>query len=121
MILTVMVSFSPIIICDSKEHEENTVTDVAYGHAIVNAFISDPTIGERIKEDGLTAGRITRMVIQPGVTEYVLYVNTCAMCNPGKAKTGFVTITEDIRMTYMDGPIEYSTTFSIESLASKEP
>lgn len=96
------------------------MTDIANAHAVANAFISDPTIGERLREDGLAANGVTRKVIQPGVTEYVLHVNTCAMCDPSKAKTGFVTITEDIRPTYMDGPIEYSITFSIESLATKE-
>lgn len=95
------------------------MTEVPDGHAIVNAFISDPAIGERLKADGLSVGRMTRQAIQPGVTEYVLYVRTCAMCDPGRAKSGYVTITEDERPTYMDGAIEYAVSFSIESAERK--
>ena len=116
VILSVLVSFSPVTVCDSKDHEENAVTDIAYGQAVANALISDPTIGERLRADKLTAGRITRQVIQSGVTEYVLHVHTCAMCDPGEAKRGSVSITEDARPTYMDGPIEYSVLFNIESV-----
>jgi len=114
VILTVLVSFSPITICGPKDHEENAVMDIAHGQAVANAFISDPSIGERLREDRLTAGRVTWQVIQPGVTEYVLHVHTCAMCDPGKAKSGSVSITEDVRPTYMDGPIEYAVSFNIE-------
>lgn len=114
VILAVLVSFSPVTVCDSKDHEENAVTEIASGHEIVNAFISDPTIGKRLREDRLSVGRMTRQVLQPGVTEYVLYVHTCGMCDPGKAKTGFVTITEDVRPTYMDAAVDYSVSFSIE-------
>lgn len=120
-ILMVLVSFSPFTFCDSKEHEDNSVTDIAYGQAVANALISDPTIGERLRADGLSVDRMTRQVIEPGVTEYVLYVRTCAMCDPGRAKRGFVTITENVRPTYADGPIEYSVIFSIESVAAKIP
>lgn len=36
------------------------------------------------------------------------------VCNPGVAKSGFVTITEDVRPTYRDAPVKYSVSFSIE-------
>jgi len=116
VILLMLVSFAPISVCDSKGQEENAVTEISAGHAIVNAFISDSTIGERLREGRLSVGRMTRQVLQPGVTEYVLYVHTCGMCDPGRAKTGFVTIIEDVRPTYMDAPIDYSVSFSIEEL-----
>jgi len=114
VILSVLVAFSPITICDSIDHEESAVTEMPTGHAIVNALIADPTIGERLRKDNLSVGRMTRQVLEPGVTEYVLYVHTCAMCDPGRAKTGFVTITEDVRPTYMDASIDYAVSFSIE-------
>lgn len=117
VMLAVLVSLSPVTPCDSKDHEGGAVTEVSAGHAVVNALIADPGIGERLRADRLSVGRITRQVLQPGVTEYVLYVHTCAMCDPGRAKTGFVTITEDVRPTYMDGPIDYAVSFSIEAMS----
>jgi len=120
VVVPVLLAISPGAFCDAKDAETGAVSEVTDGHAIVNALISDPTISERLKADGLSVGRMTRQVLQPGITEYVLYVHTCGMCNPGKAKTGFVTITENMRPTYMDGPIEYSVSFSIEPLVRKK-
>ena len=114
VILSVLVSCSPVSHCDTNDQEQNAVTEISAGHAIVNAFISNPAIGERLREDRLFVGRMTRQLIEPGVTEFVLYVHTCPMCNPVEAKSGFVTITEDVRPTYMDAPIKYSVSFSIE-------
>jgi len=116
VMLSVLVLFSPVALCDANDHEGSGVMDVSVGQAVVNALISDPTIGQRLREDRLSVGRITRQIVQPGVTEYVLYVHTCAMCDPGRAKTGFVSITEDVRPTYMDGAIDYNVSFSIEDM-----
>jgi hypothetical protein len=55
VILSVLVSCSPIAICDSKDYQQDAVTEISAGHAIVNAFISDPTIGERLREDPKTS------------------------------------------------------------------
>jgi hypothetical protein len=114
VVLSMLVSCSAIAIGDSKDSGQNAVTEISAGHAIVNAFISDPTIGERLREDGLFVSHMTRQLIQPGVTEFVLHVHTCPMCNPVEAKSGFVTIIEDVRPTYMDAPVKYSVSFSIE-------
>ena len=114
VVLLVLVTCSTIALCDLKDPEQNAVTEISAGHAIVNAFISDPAIGERLRQDRLSVGRMTRQLIEPGVTEFVLYVHTCPMCNPVEAKSGFVTITEDVRPTYMDAPVKYSVSFSIE-------
>jgi len=112
--------FSPTAVGERSAPDENAVTDVTDGHAIVNALIAIPTIGERLGADGLTVGRMTRQVVEAGVTEYVLHVRTCAMCNPGLAKSGFVTITADERPTYMDGPVEYAVSFTIENVNPDE-
>jgi len=113
-ILSLFALFSLTGVCDPRDPEENAVTEVPDGHAIVNALISEPSIAERLSADGLSVSRMTRQVLQPGVTEYVLYVHTCAMCDPGRAKSGSVSIIEDERPTYMDAPIEYAVSFSIE-------
>lgn len=113
-ILSLLILFSLAAVCDPRDTDENSATEVSDGSAIVNALISNPVIGERLRKDGLSVSRMTRQVLQPGVTEYVLYVHTCAMCDPGRAKSGFVTITEDERPTYMDAAIEYTVSFTIE-------
>lgn len=100
----------------AKVEEKGPVSDVADGRAIVNALIDNPTIGERLRNEDMSVGRMTRQTIQPGVEEYVLYVHTCGMCNPAIAKKGFVTIRADQRPTYSDGPVEYVVSFSIESV-----
>jgi|GEM_PF-3223699 len=117
--LILLGSFSADADCETKVYEKGPVTEIADGRSIINALIKNPAIGERLREDGMTVGQMTRQNIQSGVEEYVLYVHTCGMCNPVKAKKGFVTIIENERPTYADGPIEYSITFSIESLVSK--
>lgn len=121
ILVIVLTSLTFNASCESSAHEKGPVTDVTDGHAIVNAMISNPGIGETLRKDGLTVGHMTRQLIQPGLTEYKVYTYTCAMCNPGSAKKGIVTITEDERPTYRDGPVQYSVSFSIESKAGNNP
>ncbi len=106
-------------LCETGEHDKGPVTNVADGHAIANALIGNPEIIARLREDALTSHRVTKQLIQAGVTEYVIHVSTCAMCNPGKAKKGSVSIVEDVRPTYMDGPVEYTVSFNIKSMAEE--
>ena len=119
--LIMLVSFSGDADCQTRVYEKGPLTDLADVHAIVNALIKSPAIGARLREDQMTVSRMTRQNIQPGVDEFVLYVHTCAMCNPGEAKKGFISIIVDERPTYMDGAIEYTVSFSIESVVRKSP
>ena len=93
--------------------EVGPVTDVSDGQAIVMALIANSDIGERLRKEGFShVGRMTRQQVQPGITEYVIRVGTCGNCRP---ISGTVTITENMRPTYNDGPIAYSFSLQVDT------
>jgi hypothetical protein len=112
VLLAMSVAFSALADGKKAPVETGPVVDLVDGQQIVNALIANPGIVERLrKEDLIQAGRMTRQQIQPGVTEYVIRVGSCGNC---QRKSGTVTITEDMRPTYMDAAVAYKISLQID-------
>jgi len=112
-LLAMTISISAVADDVNAAPEAGPVTDVTAGQAIVMAMIANPDIGERLRKEGFShVGQMTRQQVQPGITEYVIRVGTCGNCRP---ISGTLTITEDMRSTYNDGPITYSFSLQVDA------
>jgi hypothetical protein len=111
-LLAMAVAFSALAEDNKASAETRPVVDLVDGRQIVNALIANPDIVENLRKEGLIqAGRMTRQQIQPGVTEYVIRVGACGNCLP---KSGTLTITEDMRPSYMDAAVAYDVSLQID-------
>ncbi|MGE4234181.1 MAG: hypothetical protein AB7F43_12705 [Bacteriovoracia bacterium] len=91
--------------------EPGPVEEIHEGREIVRAFINNPQISEKLREEYVEdVLRMTKQVLEPGVTKYEVYARSCPTCLPTSA---FVTILEDMRPTYADGAIEYEVSIFI--------
>ena len=112
VVLVMAVAFSAVADDNKAPAETWPVVDLVDGQQIVNALIAYPDIVETLRKEGLIqANRMTRQQIQPGVTEYLIRVGTCGNCLP---KSGTLTITEDMRPTYMDAAVAYEFSLQID-------
>ena len=96
---------------DGPNYQPGPVVEITEAHEIVRAMIQNPEIGEKLRESYLTeVFKMTKQGLRPGVTEYKVSVSTCGNCIP---KFGLVTILEDMRSTYADGPIDYQINITV--------